>query len=251
MNETTKAAIAAHAIAEYPRECVGLVVLVQGSETYMPCANWAATPSEQFVLAAKDYASAEDAGEIVALVHSHPGAAATPSAADKAVCEVSGIPVWVIVSVGVQGDGSIGVEDWFEFGPSNFIAPLIGRQFVHGVHDCYAIVRDWYRLERGVVLPDFERRDAWWDDGASSLYLNNYRRAGFVDVGQGAVIEVGDVLLMQIRSKNNVPNHAGIYIGNGQFLHHMYGRLSGRAVWGGMWAQCLRTVLRYEGGGNG
>ncbi|MFP3705913.1 C40 family peptidase [Paraburkholderia sp. SIMBA_009] len=247
MNDTTKAAIAAHAIAEYPRECVGLVVLAQGSETYMPCANWAATPSEQFVLAGEDYARAEDAGEIVALVHSHPGAPARPSAADKAMCEQVGIACWVIVSLGVQANGSIAVDDWCEFGPSGFIAPLVGRQFAHGVHDCYAIVRDWYRLERDVVLPDFTRRDDWWDDGHSSLYLDNYRAAGFEDVGPGAELQTGDVLLMQIRSRNGVPNHAGIYIGDGHFLHHMHGRLSGRAVWGGMWAQCLRTVLRYRG----
>lgn len=247
MNETIKAAIAAHAIAEYPRECVGLVVLAQGVEIYMPCANWAATPSEQFVLAGEDYARAEDAGEIVALVHSHPGAPARPSAADRAMCEQGGIARWVIVSLGVQADGSIAVDDWCEFGPSGYVAPLIGRQFAHGVHDCYAIVRDWYRLERGVDLPDFERRDDWWDDGHSSLYLDNYRAAGFEAVGPAAELQPGDVLLMQIRSRNGVPNHAGVYLGDGQFLHHMHGRLSGRAVWGGMWAQCLRTVLRYRG----
>lgn len=247
MNETTKAAIASHAIAEYPRECVGLVVLVQGAEIYMPCVNWAATPSEQFVLSAADYALAEDAGEIVALAHSHPGAPARPSVADQAMCEQGGIALWVIVSLGVQADGSIAVDDWCEFGPSGYVAPLIGRQFAHGVHDCYAIVRDWYRLERGVELPDFERRDDWWDDGHSSLYLDNYRAAGFADVGVAAELEPGDVLLMQIRSRNGVPNHAGVYLGDGQFLHHMHGRLSGRAVWGGMWAQCLRTVLRFRG----
>ncbi|TDG25369.1 phage tail protein [Paraburkholderia silviterrae] len=247
MNETTKAAIASHAIAEYPRECCGLVVLAHDAEVYMPCANWAATPTEHFVLAAEDYARAEDAGEIVALAHSHPGAPARPSVSDKAMCEASGIARWVIVSLGVQADGSIAVDDWCEFGPSGYIAPLIGREFAHGVHDCYAIVRDWYRLERDIDLPDFERRDDWWDDGHSSLYVDNYRAAGFEDVGLAAELEIGDVLLMQIRSRNGVPNHAGVYLGDGHFLHHMHGRLSGRAVWGGMWAQCLRTVLRYRG----
>jgi len=247
MNETIKAAIAEHAIAEYPRECVGLLSLVRGVETYLPCTNHAATPTEQFVLAAEDYASAEDAGEIVAIVHSHPGGRAHPSDADKAMCEASGIARWVIASVGVQADGSIGVDGWCEFGPCGFIAPLVGRRFSHGVHDCYSIVRDWYRIERGVVLPDFERRDEWWDDGKSSLYLDNYRAAGFVDVGQDAQLEIGDVLLMEILGKNGVPNHAGVYLGDTKFLHHMRGRLSTRTVWGGMWRQCLRTVLRYEG----
>lgn len=247
MNESIKAAIAEHAIAEYPHECCGLVGLVRGQETYFPCANEAATPTEQFILSAADYARAEDCGEIVAVVHSHPGGIAAPSGADRSMCEQSGIARWVIVSLGVQPDNSIGVDNWCEFGPTGYVAPLVGRQFVHGVHDCYSVVRDWYRLERGIEIPDFERRDNWWEDGSSSLYLDNYKAAGFIDVSQSAALEVGDVLLMQIRSRNDVPNHAGIYLGSGIFLHHMHGRLSGRVLWGGMWAQCLRTVLRYEG----
>ncbi|SDR19226.1 Proteasome lid subunit RPN8/RPN11, contains Jab1/MPN metalloenzyme (JAMM) motif [Paraburkholderia fungorum] len=247
MNEQIKNAIAEHALAAYPRECVGLVVVVGGAETYVPCINSATTPAEHFVLSGQEYAAAEDHGEIVALVHSHPGAPARPSMADKTMCEQSGIAKWIIVSLGVQTDGSIGIDDWCEFGPSGYQAPLLGRQFVHGVHDCYSLIRDWYRIERGVTLPDFPRADKWWEDGASNLYLDNFAKAGFADLGQDAPVEVGDVLLMQIRSKNHVPNHAGIYIGNGQMLHHSYGALSGRTVWGGMWSHSLRTVLRYQG----
>lgn len=194
MNESIKAAIAEHAIAEYPRECVGVIVLDHGQERYVACTNRAATPTEQFVLAAEDFARAEDIGEIVALVHSHPGGRAHPSDADRAMCECSGVPRWVIVSLGVQPSGAVDIDAWCEFGPSGFVAPLIGRAFVHGVHDCYSIVRDWYRLERSIDLPDFERRDDWWDDGRSSLYLANYRAAGFVDVGCDAELVVGDVV---------------------------------------------------------
>jgi proteasome lid subunit RPN8/RPN11 len=247
MNEQTKNAIANHALAEYPRECCGLIVLRGDAEIYVPCRNMAATPTEQFAMAPEDYAHAEDCGAVVAVVHSHPGAPARPSVADRAMCEQSGVERWVIVSLGVQADGAIAIDDWHEFGPSGYGAPLIGRQFAHGVHDCYALIRDWYRLERGVGLTDFDRVDGWWDDGASNLYLDNFAAAGFVDAGQDAEPQVGDVLLMQIRSKNGVPNHAGIYLGDSVFLHHMHGRLSGRAVWGGMWAHSLRTILRYAG----
>lgn len=247
MDERIKAAIAEHALASYPHECCGLIVRDGSEQAYVPCRNTAATPAEHFVLSPEDYAAAEDAGEIVALAHSHPGAPARPSAADRAMCEQSGIARWVIVSLGVQADGSIGIDDWCEFGPTGYVAPLLGRQFAHGVHDCYSLIRDYYLLERGVTLPDIERLDGWWDDGKSNLYLDNFARAGFIDVGHDAEPQNGDVLLMQIRSKNGVPNHAGIFLGGGILLHHMYGRLSGRTVWGGMWAQSLRTVLRYQG----
>jgi len=245
MNEQIRNAIAEHALAEYPRECCGLVVLRDGAETYVPCRNVAARPQDDFSMAPEDYARAEDMGRIVAVVHSHPGASARPSGADRKTCEQSGIDRWVIVSLGVQGDGSIALDDWFEFGPSGYIAPLIGRQFVHGAHDCYDLVRSYYQLERGVTLPDFDRPDDWWADGVSNLFMENFARAGFKDMGQDAELQVGDVLLMQIRSRNGVPNHSGVYLGNNVLLHHMYGQLSGRTVWGGMWAHSLRTVLRY------
>jgi cell wall-associated NlpC family hydrolase len=247
MNEETKKAIADHALAEYPRESCGLVVSHDGLERYVPCRNLSAAPGEHFVMSPEDYALAEDMGPIIAVVHSHPGAPARPSMADKTMAEKSGVDKWVIISVGVQADGANGVEDWCEFGPSGYVAPLIGREWAHGTLDCYGIVRDWYRVERGIDLPDFDRADRWWEDGASNLYMEHFAEAGFVDVGQSAELQPGDVLLMQIRSKNDVPNHAGIYLGDNIMLHHMYGRLSGRTVWGGMWAHALRTVLRYKG----
>ncbi|WP_230384747.1 lysis system i-spanin subunit Rz, partial [Burkholderia pseudomallei] len=67
------------------------------------------------------------------------------------MCGRSGIAKWVIVSLGVQADGSIGIDDWCEFEPGGYVARLVGRQFVHGVHDCYAIVRDWYLAERRAI----------------------------------------------------------------------------------------------------
>jgi cell wall-associated NlpC family hydrolase len=247
MNQATKNAIAEHALAEYPRESCGLVIVRDGDERYVRCRNLSSAPGEHFVMSPEDYALAEDAGTIVAVAHSHPGATARPSMVDKAMAEKSGIDRWVIVSINAQADGALMPDGWCEFSPSRYIAPLLGRDWAHGTLDCYAIVRDWYWLERGVALPDFERADKWWDDGKSSLYMDHFSEAGFVEVGRAADLQLGDVLLMQIRSKNGVPNHAGVYIGNGQMLHHPYARLSCRVILGGLWARSLRTVLRYKG----
>jgi cell wall-associated NlpC family hydrolase len=153
----------------------------------------------------------------------------------------------------MQADGTIGLDSWHTFGPSGYVAPLLGREFVHGVHDCYALIRDWYEQERGITLPDFERNERWWETKGASLYLDNYRAAGFIDVGRDAEPQAGDVLLMTVLSKHGEPNHAGVYLGGGQFLHHTANRLSGRALFGGMWSNSLFTVLRYgglNGGGN-
>lgn len=234
MDATLLAAVRKHAAAEYPREACGLVVVVRGRARYVPCRNLA-TDDEHFVLPKQDFAAAADLGEVTAVVHSHPDLSAEPSQADRVACEASGLP-WHIVAY--PDDDLRTIE------PCGYEAPLVGRQFAHGVLDCYSLVRDWYARERGIVLPDFDRHDGWWQHG-EDLYMQHYAEAGFVAISQDQPEVAGDVILMQLRSP--VPNHAAVYLGDGHMLHHLHGRLSSRDVYGGYWQQIARCVLRYRG----
>jgi proteasome lid subunit RPN8/RPN11 len=244
MNLQTIQAINAHAESEYPRECCGLVVVVKGREKYISCRN-TAVGTEHFILPAEDYAAAETLGEITAVVHSHPDAPATPSQADQVACEATGL-AWHIVRVDQVG-GVPEAGELVTLEPCGYVAPLVGRVFSHGVLDCYQLIVDWYKQERNVALMQFSRADDWWNDGQSDLYMAGYQQAGFVCIKDGEQPEVGDVILMQIRSNNGVPNHAGIYIGDGLMLHHLYGRLSSRDVYGGYFQEVTRKILRYMG----
>lgn len=243
MTPETIAAVRAHACAEYPRECCGLVAVVKGRERFVACSN-TAQGTEHFILPAEQYAAAEEQGEIVAIVHSHPNAPAQPSQADRVACEASGLP-WHIVRVDLV-DGVAQTGDIATIAPNGYLAPLVGREFSHGVLDCYQLIVDWYARERGIVLKQFPRGDEWWNDGRSDLYTEGFPQAGFVKIPEGTEPQVGDVILMQIRSKNMVPNHAAIYLGDGLMLHHLYGRLSSRDVYGGFWSQSTTAILRYR-----
>jgi len=242
MNPKTQADFHAHALAEYPRECCGLVIVRKGRERYVPCRNLAETPDEHFILSPQDYAAADDDGEVVAIAHSHPNVAARPSQADMVGCEASGLP-WAIVSVMADGAAPQAVDTQV-IEPTGYEAPLVGREWAHGVLDCWALCRDWYARERGVQLPDPNRRDGWWDDGHSDLYGDAAMTAAGFTKTAGDDLAAGDLILMQIRSKNLVPNHASIYLGDGLILHHMDGRLSSRDVYGGYWAEVTRSVWR-------
>lgn len=244
MTPETVESIKTHALMDYPREACGLVVVIKGRERYWRCNNVAPKPEDDFRLDPADYAAAEDAGEVVAVVHSHPNVPARPSPADLVQCETWGLP-WLIVSV---MPGPI-VAEIHRFEPSGYQAPLVGRPFHYGVLDCYTLCRDWYAREANLILPEFSHgEDGWWDDGHSSLYMEHFEAAGFVAVGQAdaVVLQRGDGILMQIRSKNGVPNHAGVYLGDGQFLHHLHGRLSSRDVYGGMWRDYTRLIVRHR-----
>jgi len=97
MRQKTIDAIMAHAAAEYPRECCGVVAQKSRVERYFPCRNLATEPTEHFHLSPEDYAAAEEWGPVTAIVHSHPDATTQPSEMDKAQCDLNGLP-WHIVS---------------------------------------------------------------------------------------------------------------------------------------------------------
>lgn len=245
MTPELQATIAAYLVSCYPEEGCGFIVHEAGAaDTFIPCPNVSETPRGSFMIDVRLHVAIADQYELVALVHSHPDAWAHPSDADRVSCEAMGVR-WIIASVLQHaGDGSPHVAAWEEFEPVDYRAPLEGRQFSHGVLDCYTLIQDWYRLERGIELPHFERRDGWWDDGKSDLYTDGFESAGFRTVPPGAPLQAGDVILMQIRSRNGTPNHGGVYLGGGKLLHHPYGRLSRVEVYGGMWAQYTRRVVR-------
>lgn len=229
MRDETKDAIRKHAEKEYPREACGLILNIEGKERYVPCRNIAERQSE-FILEPADFAAAEDIGDIISIVHSHCNQPSNPSQADLVGCESSGLP-WHIISWPN--------ESWSYLEPKGYRAPLLGREFSHGLLDCYALIRDWYRESLGIELIDFDRSEEWWKKGGN-LYLENFEKAGFRPVEN---VAKGDVILMQVASP--VVNHAGIYLGDDVMIHHLMGRLSCREVYGGYWRKHTRMVIRY------
>ena len=223
----------AHAKEEYPKEAVGLVHVIKGKNRYFKCQNLAETPDEHFILNPKDYLEAEKKGEIIAVVHSHPKTNPAPSPADKVACEASGLP-WFIVNPNT--------ETWGEYKPEGWELPYVGREFSHGIVDCYSLVRDFYKREFDLQLNDYNRRDQWWEKG-ENMYLDNFAKEGFKETTLEQ-IAYGDLFLMQLESP--VPNHAGIYLGDGVVLHHVQGRLSSRDVYGGYYQKVTAKVLKHE-----
>lgn len=221
-----------HAHRARPREACGLLVVIKGKETYVPCRNLALT-TEQFILSPEDYAQAEDRGEILAIVHSHPSTPAEPSQADRVSCEKTGLP-WHICN---PNSG-----DWAYLEPSGYKAPLVGRAWVWAVTDCWTLVRDWY-CEQGLPLADYDRPpspEAFADAPLFDLY---WRTAGFYSLPENDPLQPGDALLMGIGGQGM--NHVGVYIGDGMLLHHLRGRLSSTDMYGGWLQKCTGRRLRH------
>lgn len=227
------AAFRAHALEEHPREACGLVT----SGGYARCVNLADDPTEAFEIHPEVLM---EHAPVLAVCHSHTHAEAVPSAADMEGQLATGLP-WGLCAT----DGERVSEPWF-WGAGVAPPPLLGREFRHGPSgsdgrgDCYALIRDWFHVERGIDLPEFARDREWWLAGGD-LYRDGFAAAGFERVDGDP--RPGDVLLGQIRSP--VPNHGAVYLGDGLMLHHLEHRLSAREPVGG-WRKHLTHVLRHR-----
>lgn len=232
MTDANMQAFFDHAKSEMPRESCGVIIIQKGKERLIICKNKSLDPG-QFVLDPADYARASMLGEVVSIVHSHVFIPPFPSEADKVACEATGIE-WLICSVPTNS--------WFSFAPSGFKAPLIGREWSHGILDCLSIVQDYHKENFGIEIMDFDREEEWWDHGQNIINLENWEKAGFHQVPIEG-LKKHDVLLMQVGSK--VANHLGVYLGDDQLLHHLSRRLSSRDVYSGYYRKHTVKVLRY------
>ena len=213
MTEEAVAALREHARRAYPQECVG-AVLDDGS--YQPLENASSSPEVTAHLSSEALLGLLQSGRLRALCHSHPDGPDAPSAQDMRSQWEMSMP-FVIVST--NGEATLPPFAW---GDTLVEAPLLGRPFRHGVTDCYALIRSYYRQERGVVLGDYPRDWEWWN-GEANLYEDNFSREGFLPTDPAGIRE-GDVWLAAVRSK--VANHAGVYLGEGLALHHASSRLA-------------------------
>lgn len=244
LTDKIKKAINTHAKTEHPREACGVIV---GKE-YIPCTNIAADDA-QFEICPYDLVRAEKEGKIQAYVHSHSGfgeASTKPSQPDMIQMGLHGLP-WVIAN-GVDVD---------LYHPTDYKAPLIGRDYHHGILDCYTLIRDYYQRELGIYLNDYKRKDEWWaDESSESLYVDNFKNEGFFEVD---TIQKHDIILARL-GRTHYINHALVFIGDGKLksertedvigdclvLHHPYGRDSIREIYGESWQRRAAMIIRHK-----
>ncbi|MCY1360819.1 NlpC/P60 family protein [compost metagenome] len=172
--------------------------------------NLAKDPTRTFHVHQKTMAAALSRG-LLAVVHSHPDGYSVPSEADMVGQINTAVPWGIVATDGV----ACSAPTWWGAGTPK--EPLIGRSFKHGVTDCYALIKDYYALERGIALPEFPREWGWWEQGGN-LFTEGFAPAGFVQIPADQA-QPGDVWLAQIRSA--VPNHGGILLENGLTLHQL------------------------------
>tara|TARA_R100000781_G_scaffold35926_2_gene25542 strand:- start:6026 stop:6727 length:702 start_codon:yes stop_codon:yes gene_type:complete len=222
-----------HAKEQDPKESCGLLLNIKGKESYHPCRNLSMTQHQCFIIDPEDYVKADNRGEIIAVIHSHPITPPSPSQADKVSCEQSGL-VWHIVNPKT--------EEWGYCEPTGYKAPLLGRQWVWGISDCWSLVRDWYKETKNIELRDWERPITLKDFNKDPMFERCAWRTGFRQLRPEEQLQNGDLLFMSIFGKGL--NHVAIFL-NGEVLHHLTDRLSCREPYSAWLQKCTGAKYRY------
>ena len=252
LTKSLKDKIIAHAWEVYPNECCGVIM---GSQ-YHSCTNIAPDPANAFEIDPAELVALSEHGELQAIVHSHPSGEPLPSEVDKIQMGLHDVD-WVIVGLGYTPTGAT-YCDIKSHKPATYQSPLVGREYHHGVQDCYTLVQDYYSRELGIVLPNFPRADEWWEnENHEPLYENNFKKVGF-EVVTGE-IQKHDVILCRIGRTHHI-NHALVFVGDGKLtsentpdcvgnclvLHHPHGRLSVREIYGESLQKRTAIIVRHK-----
>lgn len=220
-----------HARETAPNECCGLAIVFKGKLKYYKCTN--NLDGDNFFIEPQDYINAEEMGEVVGVCHSHVNYPAAPSKLDEVSCNHTGVP-WLIVSL-LDNKHT-------QLAPKELVPTYTGRVWYHQVQDCYTLIYDYYKQELGITLPVNYREVEWWYKG-QDLYIENFPKAGFIEVTDGSVKE-HDIFL--ISNSAPVANHGAIYVGDNNILHHCANRLSSKDVYGGYWRKHTLKTIRHK-----
>ena len=223
-----------HAKEDAPHEACGLLTVYKGKEKYFPCKNLAEDLEDQFIIDPDDWVKAEDAGEIIAVFHSHPNHPPIPSQADLASCEYLDLPFYIVTPE---------PEQWNYFEPSGYKKGLIGREWVWDVQDCWSLITDWYKEKKNIEIKHWKRPKSPEDFEKNPLFEYGLPIVGFNEIDDSVELEVGDVLLMN--SYKDTLSHVALYIGDQTILHHCQKRLSCREIYDQKHIKCTKKRYRY------
>jgi proteasome lid subunit RPN8/RPN11 len=218
-----------------PREACGFIINHGGHARVHVVPNAIIEPGA-FAMNPDDAMDMLRRHQCLAVVHSHVGEDARPSLADMELAEALHMP-HVIVCV---DDGSVSITY-----PPGWSQPIVGREWVYGVSDCYTLLQDAMQEMGGITLPDFER-EPWPTKTWNMFRPENFTKAGWVEVPLAEPFRALDVALFALDDDSPHCNHCGLVVEPAHLLHHAAGRLSTRELFSDFWRKHVRVHLRHQ-----
>jgi proteasome lid subunit RPN8/RPN11/uncharacterized protein (UPF0248 family) len=199
-----------------------------------PCINIAENKSEEFEIDVNEYlkVSCRIGTSILGVYHSHPTTAGF-SKADIECAEETAIPFYLY---------DLEADKWHEYIPSTYKPAIECVPFVLGFNDCYGLVRSYFRLNKNIYLPDYDRDESYSHE-EEGILLNNFDKEGFKEISISD-IKIGDVIVF--KTDKALPQHGAVLVEPQIILHHPRNALSRREMLTDRWLSRVSLVLRRK-----
>lgn len=129
---------------------------------------------------------------------------------------------------------------------------LLNRTFSLGTHDCYALVRDLFRDNLGIILTNYARPDFFWRYSDMNIYVDNYAQEGFQLLRDPSPQDLRplDCFLIAVPDPNSpfntISNHAAVYLKNNWVIHHRFNDVSKVEPYKGSLRNLTTHVIRHK-----
>ena len=230
-------------LEDYPNESV---MGINENKELVKLDNIHEDPQEFFRVDSKEFYDCD----IVFLIHSHtvingkgltmPDGSwldpRTPSKEDMQLQLGLDIPFAIVSTDGDECSDPIYFPD--------YDAPLLGIEYVNGAYDCWNLVMRFFKQEYGIHIEDYPRAAGHWFEDSNHKDIDVYKKYdqyGFVEVDIKN-IKYGDLVMFQMKGSIS---HAGIYVGDDKFIHHINKRLSSTESLP-RWRNRIWKVARHE-----
>ena len=209
--------------SKYPNEACGLILK---NDEFIPLENIHSEPKSNFLIDPFDYLKYKN--EIKFIFHSHTREdqnssielLRSPSKTDMENQMLSDVP-WALLACDAITATSLEIFGW-----QVICQDFLNKSFIHGIRDCYSLIRNYFFSSRNILLQEVPRQNLWWESQDENLYLKSFLNVGFnEEKRENNEFNIGELLLFKVGKTKSI-NHGGVYIGSGYMLHHLYGQLS-------------------------
>jgi proteasome lid subunit RPN8/RPN11 len=220
LTDNVKATIKLHAQKQAPLECCGVIIHSLNGLVAFPCRNIHSEPEKFFTLKPEDYLEYSMIGKIVGYYHSHQ-TNEDFSEFDKLNSENHKLVAVLYV---------VKPDVFHIYTPKGYEVPYCKREYIHGVVDCFSLVKDYYARELNIQLTDITHPYRYVENKVEhpdnqmvhTILKEHFVNNGFVEVQAAAKHDV----ILQKTPHIPSPVHCAIFLGNNQLLHHPFKKRS-------------------------
>lgn len=202
LNNNIKSEIKEYALANRGSEICGLLIKNKDDINFYKCRNISYYKEYNCILNPFDYIKASKVGKIIGHVHS----------------QEDRYPSFIDYLNAISHNIYSIIYSW-KYDKFSIIEPklktYLNLEYKLGKNDCFELVKNYYKNELDITIPEHKRYDKWELDNPN-LIINNIEGDGFHKVNFED-IKKNDIIIFNIY---DIPCHLAIYLGSGLILHH-------------------------------